>query len=607
MLLVFGCAGGASDVPLDTAGCLGETAEVCDGLDNDCDGQTDEGKLSTFYADEDEDGFGDPDTAVDVCTRPDGYVANGHDCDDDNAQVRPDTWERCDGIDNNCVDGVDEPTAVDVETWFADVDGDGFGDALSAQEACQAPPDHVADNTDCDDDDPAVRPDAIEYCDGFDNDCDGRTDFDVSVPTDFATLQQAIDRSRAGESICVEPGVHAGPLDFGAKQVSLVSDGDPSGTVVDGQGAQLIQVDRGVVLLRGIGLTGGVDARGGVGRVAAGSLSLLECEIWASGCDGSEPCEGGLFWVDSADLTLHDVEIHDVSIESAASVSGGLAQVTSGNLVVQDVVFRDAQISAGEDLVGSVFHLSDGVAEIDRLEVRGVQAQAGGSVHGGLLSADHGADLWFSNLAFWQNDVRAGQDLVGDFHLEASRVVVGTNLIVAYNTHTITDPHGSNACWGVVYANDGESGHRVTNADVAYNDWTGCGAHYGLFYGGGVGVGVENFNVVGNTESSQAGGVVYANFGYYSGRSGGLSLDYMNAFENWTTGEEDYSAGTGSRDLEWFDGTIRADPLYVDAAGLDFRLGTRSPSIAAGRPSMEDADGTACDIGAFGGPDADWW
>jgi hypothetical protein len=150
--------------------------ELCDGLDNDCDDEVDEGVIGTFHADGDGDGYGDPDTAISACTPPDGYVEDATDCDDGDADSWPGAPERCDGADNDCDGEVDEELN---ELWYADADGDGFGNPANTYEGCDPGPGWVLEATDCDDSDSTVFPGAAEECNDTDDDCDGEVDEDL--------------------------------------------------------------------------------------------------------------------------------------------------------------------------------------------------------------------------------------------------------------------------------------------------------------------------------------------------------------------------------------------------------------------------------------------
>ena len=153
--------------------------EVCDGLDNDCSGVADDGPDGDpWYTDADGDGYGDPATVVFSCTQPPGTVAFAGDCDDGNPAVNPDAEEVCDGIDNDCANGIDVG-ASGGSTWYADADGDAFGDPNTSTVACLAPAGFVVDDQDCDDQRPEVNPGADEVCNGFDDNCDDVVDTDA--------------------------------------------------------------------------------------------------------------------------------------------------------------------------------------------------------------------------------------------------------------------------------------------------------------------------------------------------------------------------------------------------------------------------------------------
>lgn len=193
-------------------------------LDDDCDGSVDEddaADATLYYVDGDDDGFGDPTTALARCADPgegfselntdcddsdaeispdsawyadrdhDGfgagdavrscapyseedavpYVRQGGDCDDDRPQVSPTAVESCNTLDDDCDGLADEEVTT---RYYVDADGDEHGDPLSYEDACFRPEGSVLVGDDCDDTDALIYPDAPRICnDGIDNACDG--------------------------------------------------------------------------------------------------------------------------------------------------------------------------------------------------------------------------------------------------------------------------------------------------------------------------------------------------------------------------------------------------------------------------------------------------
>ena len=96
--------------------------EICDNLDNNCDGNIDDVYLYSFYADSDADFYGDPNNSMLACTLPTGYVTDTTDCDDTNPNIFPGAQEILfNGLDDNCDGYIDE-----FGTGLAEVNSSSF-------------------------------------------------------------------------------------------------------------------------------------------------------------------------------------------------------------------------------------------------------------------------------------------------------------------------------------------------------------------------------------------------------------------------------------------------------------------------------------------------
>lgn len=139
----------------------------------------------------------------------DGYPAD-IDCDDQDSLINPGASERCNSLDDDCDQNIDEEVTIPV--WFRDQDGDSFGDEAESVEACEAPMGYVERSGDCAPGDPSINPDVPEVCDGVDQDCvEGA---DNGVITDGAGCQDpgppAVGAQSPSADLTIRNGNNAG-------------------------------------------------------------------------------------------------------------------------------------------------------------------------------------------------------------------------------------------------------------------------------------------------------------------------------------------------------------------------------------------------------------
>ena len=644
-------------------------AETCDGIDNDCDPFTDEA------TDDDGDGFAECEPGP-----------AGGDCDDSDPTVYPVAPELCDMRDNDCDGDVDEDTD-------ADLDGDGYfpcqGDCNDldpaiypgAMEACDGadsdcdgaiPGDEVdADGDgymacgtppfggDCDDADPWRSPGAAELCDGVDNDCEGYLDQDcltctITVPTDVATIQGAVDVAQDGAVICVEPGTYDENLYIRNVDLALVGIAGPAFTVIDGEpGASVVYV-QGDFLDHAVLDVAGLTVRNG--------------DHW-----------------DAAGVYLYsytEVELSDLIIEDTTSSGyGGALRCVSGPLAIERVIFRDNETTSS----GGGAYVGDCEATIHQSAFVRNHADSGGGLYvgGGTLALTettffgNTADGWGAGLHVASAvDDTAFEDVV--FAANESANAGGGLYATCENcTFTRVTFRGNSAAstgGGARFAEDGGEvidalfvGNHAQSGGGAHAENGGPSFHNVLFAGntahegGGLKAGyfddlvLTNVAFAGNETTGAGGAAMISNMdgnvqltqvsfvGNRSGHYGGamylhdVEATIVNCllFDN----EGTYGGGVygyaGDHDI-WFaycdaygnvpddyafvdeddptgqDGNVSIAPDLNDLTPLsparwDLHLSGYSALIDAGAPWLSDPDGSPSDIGAYGGPNAEFW
>ncbi len=173
--------------------------ETCNGIDDDCDGLLDESPGTVWCQDVDGDAHADPEVCVQQCDPPDAtWITVADDCDDTRADVHPGALEVCDAAetDEDCDGRSEEDGASGGMVFYLDWDGDGYGGPDISRWGCAIASGEAPDHDDCDDYDRGRHPDADEYCDHEDDDCDGLVDEDA---VDVKVNYRDVDRDGYGD------------------------------------------------------------------------------------------------------------------------------------------------------------------------------------------------------------------------------------------------------------------------------------------------------------------------------------------------------------------------------------------------------------------------
>ncbi len=289
--------------------------EVCDGKDNDCNGTVDDNAAdaSTWHADSDGDLFGDPGNTVAACAQPVGFVVNATDCDDSSSAVNPGATEVCNGVDDDCDTVVDGPSSSDATDWYADADGDGYGNPDITVHDCSGPAGYTDNPDDCNDGDGARHPDTLWHAD---TDGDGYGDPSNTTGPQCATVPgHVIDDSDCNDAdASVNPETtwyrDADGDGFGNPSLALQQCTQPTGYVTDSNDCDDTDntVPSGVLWYPDVDLDGFGD----------GSAPAAACNVPAGYVDDDTDCNDA----DSAIFPTADDSVCD-GIDTNCDGAGG--------------------------------------------------------------------------------------------------------------------------------------------------------------------------------------------------------------------------------------------------------------------------------------------
>jgi hypothetical protein len=376
------------------------------------------------------------------------------DCDDHDSRIAPGAPEYCDGIDTDCDGVVDPSNALDALTWYRDGDGDGFGDPLDSRTSCGPPGGPwVANSDDCDDFNADINPDAIEICDGLDNDCDGLSDpptaadaptwhldddadgFGVDTETTVACLQPAgVWTEASGDCDDTDARIHPGAEEF-CDGADFDCDGAEAEGIATWFGVGEDAVDVTSHLEAGffrrtelgrLGVCGGVWNTRLEFDISGLSASMGSSTVVIQGygdpiLDGGDDgrlvlVEGGVSILEIDGLTLKngeanrgaaiygmslDLRLSDMILSSnTTSGSGGAIYIEDGNIELDDVTFRN-NMSSGFGAHGGAIRLLEG--DIEGANVTFYNNDTAGFGSGGAIAINAGS-VTFADALFSQND-----------------------------------------------------------------------------------------------------------------------------------------------------------------------------------------------------------
>ncbi len=405
------------------------------------------------------------------------------------------------------------------------------------------------------------------------------------VPDEFETILIAIDMVNDGDTIIVDDGIYEEPIDFTGKNIVLGSrfildedEGHITETIIDGgnesRPVTFSNVEGRDAVLVGLTVRNGSSDNGGGILIQNASPTLLNLII-----EGNQALigGGGIYVTDSSEPLLRNITVTEntsieesgggllVDEESNLNFEGGLIEANTANYPGYGggmctrggsrVDISDVDIIANRCLRGSGFYFENST----------------GIINGGFYSDNFGNGEGGTDFRTRDSDLEIIDVRITDNNADR-------NMYIGNNSHLIFR-------FSELSFNPGFAVQIDTESSAEFNNCTVFGNGAGIRLNGSDEVTVTNTILRGN-----------GNVQIWFDRNGG-SLDV--SYSDIEGGLEGFINREG-HEINWGDGMIDADPLFVDPENGDLRLTEMSPCIDAGDPeSPRDPDETRADMGAY--------